>query len=68
MASTLSMQFPSDGRREDLIYKPAIIPCTDPRKSAVFIFVHGLADSAAAIESKCLAWSVQSMMSVLTDS
>ncbi|KAF7196844.1 Acyl-protein thioesterase 1 [Pseudocercospora fuligena] len=41
------IQLPSEHRREDPIYKPA----TSGNETAVFIFVHGLADSAAAIEN-----------------
>lgn len=33
------------------IYKPAAKPASKPENSAVFIFCHGLADSAAAIEN-----------------
>lgn len=47
-----TIEFPSDRGREEPIYKPATQPTTDPKHSAAFIFVHGLADSAAAIESQ----------------
>ncbi|KAK4507065.1 hypothetical protein PRZ48_000799 [Zasmidium cellare] len=45
------ISFPPDRSREDPIYKPATNPANDPKHSAAFIFVHGLADSAAAIEN-----------------
>ena len=47
-----NITLPSNQGREDPIYKPAINPCSDPKQSAAFIFIHGLADSAVAIESK----------------
>ncbi|WPH02242.1 Phospholipase/carboxylesterase/thioesterase [Acrodontium crateriforme] len=47
----VAFNLPSTPGREDPIYKPAIEPCSDPKHSAAFIFNHGLADSAAAIEN-----------------
>ena len=47
-----SISIPSILEREDAIVKPATKPSSNPTNSAAFIFVHGLADSAAAIESK----------------
>lgn len=49
--STQQIPLPSENGREDPIYKEAVKPPNDRRKSAVFIFVHGLADSAEAIQS-----------------
>jgi hypothetical protein len=50
--SAPQITLPSERGREDPIYKPALKPSDDPSKSAAFIFVHGLADSAEAIQSK----------------
>lgn len=47
-----TLQLPTDPGRVDPIYKPATKPASHPEKAAAFIFVHGLADSAEAIQSK----------------
>lgn len=49
--SAKQITLPSESGREDPIYKEAVQTSNDPSKSAVFIFLHGLADSAEAIQS-----------------
>ncbi|KXT09330.1 hypothetical protein AC579_6515 [Pseudocercospora musae] len=44
------MTLPSQPQRDDPIYKPAENPPQDPAHQAVFIFVHGLGDSADGLE------------------
>jgi lysophospholipase-2 len=46
------MTLPSIANRNDPIYKPAERPASDPGHQAVFIFAHGLGDSADGIEGK----------------
>lgn len=50
--SSAQITLPSESGREDPIYKPAVQATNDASKSAVFIFLHGLADSAEAIQSR----------------
>ena len=50
--SAAQITLPSESGREDPIYKQALQTSNDASKSAVFIFLHGLADSAEAIQSK----------------
>jgi hypothetical protein len=50
--SAVQITLPSESGREDPIYKQAVQATSDPSKSAVFIFLHGLADSAEAIQSR----------------
>ena len=45
------MTLPSEPRRDDPIYKPAMKRLDDPAHGAAFIFVHGLGDSAEGLES-----------------
>jgi hypothetical protein len=52
---TQQIPLPSENGREDPVYKQAVKASDDPSKSAVFIFVHGLADSAEAIQSELFA-------------
>lgn len=47
-----TLKLPSQRGREEPIYKPAVQPCSDIKNSATFIFLHGLADSAEAIQSQ----------------
>ncbi|CAK4034617.1 Acyl- thioesterase 1 [Lecanosticta acicola] len=46
-----TINLPSDPGREDPIYKHPTKPTTDPKDAAVFIFVHGLSDSGAALQN-----------------
>lgn len=45
------ISLPSEKDREEPILKPATQPGSDPNHEAAFIFIHGLADSGAALES-----------------
>jgi lysophospholipase-2 len=47
----MPLNLPTEHGRTDPIHKPATQPCQDIKNSAVFIFNHGLADSAVAIEN-----------------
>lgn len=53
-----TIHLPSETGRDEPIYKPAVTPSSNPEAAAAFIFVHGLADSAVAIESKASGRSV----------
>jgi lysophospholipase-2 len=46
------MTLPSVVNRNDPTYKPAERPPSDPGHQAVFIFAHGLGDSADGMEGK----------------